>query len=55
MKRCTVCNKEYPATTEYFPSSSAIKSGLRSACKVCTKEKAKWAVDNIRKSNKIEY
>lgn len=52
MKRCTVCNKEYPATTEYFPSSSAIKSGLRSACKVCTKEKAKVQSSDYYKRNK---
>lgn len=32
---CTTCNKEYPATTEYFYKD---KSGLRTSCKECFKD-----------------
>lgn len=34
-KRCSKCNHEYPATTEYFHKSSQSEDGLRGMCKVC--------------------
>jgi 5-methylcytosine-specific restriction endonuclease McrA len=34
-RKCTDCNKEYPATLEYFHASTKGKYGLRSLCKVC--------------------
>lgn len=34
-KICTKCNKELPATNDYFYKSKIIKSGLRPACKKC--------------------
>lgn len=32
---CTVCKKEFPATTEYFHKSPRGKYGVHSQCKVC--------------------
>lgn len=38
MKTCSRCGVEYPATTEYFQRSKAVKCGLKSHCKECAKE-----------------
>lgn len=51
-KVCTTCNKELPATTDYFHYSSTIKSGLRSRCKECTKIYNKKNHDRYYKENK---
>jgi hypothetical protein len=40
-KICTICNKNYPATIEYFYKSKLGKYGLDSECKECAKEKSK--------------
>lgn len=37
-KWCTKCHREYPATREYFYSEKRAPNGLRSECKVCTRE-----------------
>lgn len=37
-KTCTNCNKEYPATLEYFYGQAEGKFGVRSNCKVCHRE-----------------
>lgn len=37
-KTCSKCNKEYPATTEYFYKNKASKDGLHCYCKNCQKE-----------------
>ncbi len=36
-KTCTRCNKELPATLEYFYKDRRAKCGLQSYCKVCDK------------------
>jgi 5-methylcytosine-specific restriction endonuclease McrA len=37
-KICTGCNKEMPATLEYFYAHSINRSGLRASCKECMRE-----------------
>jgi hypothetical protein len=37
-KKCTVCGKKLPATSEHFHKSKKGKFGLRSNCKVCVKQ-----------------
>lgn len=46
-KICTKCNKEYPATSEYFYVCRTAKDGLRSICKVC--DKKRWAENSAKK------
>ncbi len=41
LKRCSACEKELPATTEFFGSSKKGKYGLRSWCKACCRKKRK--------------
>ena len=36
-KDCTICNKEFPATVEYFTKNSKCKNGVGSYCKSCQK------------------
>jgi len=36
IKKCTKCEREYPATNEYFIKDSAQKSKLRPDCKGCS-------------------
>lgn len=57
LKTCTNCKKELPATLEYFPKSTTIKSGLRSRCKECTsyfnkKNHQRYYAENKEKVNK---
>lgn len=37
IKTCNRCNRDYPATTEYFAKRSNRASGLQSQCKQCDK------------------
>lgn len=39
MKTCTKCNKELPATNEYFSKNKATKDGLEHWCKNCRRKK----------------
>ena len=39
MKICSKCEREYPATTEFFPPNGHHKDGLQSQCRKC-KQKA---------------
>lgn len=41
MKTCTKCNKEYPATPEYFPVRKSRSSGLQSECRKCHRKRAR--------------
>lgn len=34
-KNCSKCGKEYPATSEYFRTSSICKGGISNVCKKC--------------------
>lgn len=57
LKTCTNCKKELPATLEYFPKSTTVKSGLRSRCKECTshfnkKNHQRYYAENKEKVNK---
>ena len=36
-KTCSKCNKEFPATNEYFHKNKDHKDGLRTWCKICVK------------------
>lgn len=36
LKRCTKCQQEFPATTEYFHRDKRLQSGIRSCCRVCS-------------------
>lgn len=38
IKVCSKCNKEYPATREYFYCDKRHKDGLRPECKECRKQ-----------------
>jgi len=40
-KTCVVCNKEYPASAEYFRRSGVSEDGLAPSCKTCSKEYVK--------------
>lgn len=37
-KHCTICNKEFPTTTEYFTKNPKCKNGVGSYCKSCQKQ-----------------
>lgn len=37
IKRCTRCDREYPATTKYFYKEKRFKCGLQSWCKECVR------------------
>lgn len=46
-KTCTNCKEEKPQTPEYFNRRSAVKDGLSSWCKDCTKSSYKdWQEEN---------
>jgi len=38
-KRCTLCEKEFPATLEYFYEQKSCRDGLNSRCKTCSNKK----------------
>ena len=40
-KACTKCNRELPATNEYFAIDNTVKSGIRSQCKDCRNKENK--------------
>jgi hypothetical protein len=47
MKRCSKCDKEKPATAEYFSRQYTGRDGLRADCKVCAEEYLrKWRAAN---------
>lgn len=53
MKRCSVCKKEYPATSEFFHKDSRRVDGLRSECKTCSLAKRKdYRIDKRERVNK---
>jgi hypothetical protein len=48
LKRCTRCEKDFPATTEFFKKQIGAKHDLSYACKVClSAQEAQWRQDNI--------
>ncbi len=52
MKACSTCEKEYPATVEYFHSRKSSKDGLRHQCNKCQRphiRKAQAKHDQIPK------
>lgn len=48
-KTCTKCNKELPATKEYFHANKGCKYGLNSICKRCKKENQKPLTEDQKK------
>lgn len=57
LKRCYICKKEFPRTTEFFHANKANHDGLVSSCKVCTRLKVSahqraMPADKIRERNK---
>lgn len=49
-KRCSKCQEEYPATTEYFYKHEQARDGLRGACKSCfIKKSLEWQQNNPEK------
>ncbi len=65
MRTCTKCNKEFPATLEFFHKQKGGEFGLNSFCKECKNKKNKqWREDNPEyqkqwceenKASKAEY
>lgn len=54
LKLCSKCNREYPATEEYFYEHSGMKDGLYSSCKSCYKKyNKKWQKENKERYYKI--
>jgi len=51
-KVCTKCEKELPATTEYYHKHKTGKLGLRADCKNCAKMHRKENKEQIRKRRK---
>ena len=47
-KRCTKCDKEFPATPDHFYRSSSIRSGLNARCKTCADSEHKDFVAECR-------
>ena len=52
-KICTKCNKEYPATNEYFFKNRYYPDGLARSCKQCDSNRAK-IVRDIKNKEKYE-
>jgi hypothetical protein len=47
IKTCNNCNRDYPATREYFDGNKTGKYGLEAKCKPCNREyKREWAKIN---------
>ena len=64
MKKCCVCEQNFPATLEYFHARSSSEDGLRCDCKSCRKHKKlknyqketkKCSKCNIEKPNTSDY
>lgn len=48
-KSCSKCGEEYPATSEYFRTSSSCKNGISNVCKKCVAiAKKEWRKDTGR-------
>lgn len=55
MKRCTKCEREFPATQEYFTVDSRRKLGLRSCCRACKSEDSRQRRSkNLEQAREIE-
>lgn len=52
-KKCTVCNEEYPATTEFFHISRQSKDGLKPNCKHCENERLRKYYKKNKKEKKV--
>ena len=37
-KKCNKCNRDLPATTEYFYERNGVESGFRAGCRECTRQ-----------------
>jgi len=59
LKRCSKCEREYPATTEFFYKRTNSPDGLRFWCKKCDlKANKNWSDDNRQKKregNRLYY
>ena len=55
-KKCSKCNKKYPAILEYFYRDKSTKSGLMCYCKQCCKKYANgYNKDSNVKKHKRDY
>lgn len=52
IKICSICNKELPATSEYFHKDKNGKYGLYCVCKTCRKAKLKGTRKEYYQKNK---
>lgn len=55
LRKCSICNKIFPQTSEYFYADSKKKSGYRSGCKSCLNQKRKEDRPKERKRIKKWY
>ena len=53
-QKCKRCNKEFPATTEYFNARSDTKSGFTGNCRKCIADKKRWYDRKAREKKKAE-
>src|SRR5574343_627204 len=49
LKKCTKCEQEKPATTEYFFKKKDGRDGLNSICKICAAQYCKNNAEKIKK------
>lgn len=54
MKKCSMCNYDFPSNKEFFHSDRGKKDGLSSRCKACSNSARKAWVENNRDKH-IEY
>jgi hypothetical protein len=54
-KKCTKCEQELPATTEFFYKYNRSKGGLRSKCKACHRTYREQNKEKIAKYKKTYY
>lgn len=52
---CSICQRELPATDEYFYPNKAISTGLRSECRECTKNYVNENRDKINQVARLRY
>ena len=52
MKKCYICKKEYPRTTEFFHRNRARSDGLNSECKSCKSKQNKQRYKINKEENK---
>mgnify|MGYP001583955538 CR=1 FL=1 len=55
LRKCTKCQKEYPATLEYFGKEKNTKLGLTSICKFCKKKKYESNIEENRENRRNYY